>query len=426
MNRIRRLCALLLAALLLTSLLPAVSADSGTDCGAKLLALTFDDGPSIYTDGLLDELAARGVHATFFVNGVNASLYPDTLRRIVDEGHQLANHTYNHKELTSLSSDSIAREISAVQTLITEAGGDDPAYIRAPYGSINAAVRAAAPAPLINWSVDPVDWKYRNAATVRQNIVAGAHDGAIILCHDIHATSIPGALMAVDDLMAMGYEFVTVQELFYRRGVDPQPGVVYTSAPNNGVNLPAGQGGQGYFDETQLESHWGYAAMDFCMCRGWLEPDAEGRWLPDVWVTRQEFAAAFARFSGIQDLYPADLALQFTDVPADCVNAPYISWACGAGLIIGYPDSTFHPDDTLTREQMATILARYMQMRGVYAEGSVERYTDAARISGWAREGVGMCTELGLLQGAGGGRFNPLGRLTRAEIATILMRMAGE
>ena len=67
-----------------------------------------------------------------------------------------------------------------------------------------------------------------------------------------------------------------------------------------------------------------------------------------------------------------------------------------------------------------------MQMRGVYAEGSVERYTDAARISGWAREGVGMCTELGLLQGAGGGRFNPLGRLTRAEIATILMRMAGE
>ena len=125
-----KLISLLLVLLLLAALVLPAGAAQPQDCGAKLLAITFDDGPGKYTGALLDGLAERGVHATFFVNGVNASGWPETLRRIVREGHQLANHTYNHKNLNTCSAKTVQAEIDAVQTLITAAGGDENAYIR--------------------------------------------------------------------------------------------------------------------------------------------------------------------------------------------------------------------------------------------------------------------------------------------------------
>mgnify|MGYP002561761332 CR=1 FL=1 len=222
MRSIHKLLSLLLVLLLLAALVLPAGAAQPQDCGAKLLAITFDDGPGKYTADLLDGLAERGVHATFFVNGVNASGWPETLRRIVREGHQLANHTYNHKNLNTCSAKTVQAEIDAVQTLITAAGGDENAYIRAPYGNANKTVRSVVRAPLIYWSVDPEDWKYRDSETVRQNIEAGVFDGAIILVHDIYRTSVDGALAAIDDLLAEGYEFVTVQELLLRRGITPE------------------------------------------------------------------------------------------------------------------------------------------------------------------------------------------------------------
>ena len=216
MKNITRILSAALALCLLAALCLPARAGGTQDCGAKLLAITFDDGPGKYTGALLDGLAERGVHATFFVNGVNASGWPETLKRIVNEGHQLANHTYNHKNLNTCSAQTVAYEISAVQALITAAGGDENAYIRAPYGNANKTVRSVVRAPLIYWSVDPEDWKYRNAETVRSNIEAGVFDGAIILVHDIYKTSVDGALAAIDDLLAEGYEFVTVKDLLLR------------------------------------------------------------------------------------------------------------------------------------------------------------------------------------------------------------------
>ena len=167
--------------LLLALCIPA----SAAGFTGKLIAITFDDGPGAYTAMLLDELAARDVKATFFVSGYRAKGYPETLGRIVAEGHQLASHTQNHENLNTLSSSKIASEISQTQELITAAGGDNPAYIRPPYGNANQTVRNAVQVPLINWSVDPEDWKYHNADTVCRNIVSGSYDGAIILVHEI-------------------------------------------------------------------------------------------------------------------------------------------------------------------------------------------------------------------------------------------------
>ena len=243
MKIITRFLSAVLALCLLTSLCLPARAAGTQDCGAKLLAITFDDGPGKYTGALLDGLAERGVHATFFVNGVNASGWPETLKRIVNEGHQLANHTYNHKNLNTCSAQTVAYEISAVQALITAAGGDENAYIRAPYGNANKTVKSVVTAPLIYWSVDPEDWKYRNAETVRSNIESGVFDGAIILVHDIYKTSVDGALAAIDDLMTEGYEFVTVKDLLLRRGVTPEAATVYYSAKNTAsICLPTPSG----------------------------------------------------------------------------------------------------------------------------------------------------------------------------------------
>lgn len=211
---------------------PARAADT------KLAAITYDDGPGPYTESLLDGLKERGVKATFFMVGTNAARYPSIIERVYREGHQVANHSYSHAQLTKLSYAGVQDQIQQVNTLLDAACGAGTDYmVRAPYGSVNATVSQAVGAPLILWSVDPLDWKYRNAETVKNNIIKQAHDGAIILVHDIHATTIPGSLAAIDYLQAQGYEFVTVQELFRRRGQTPQNGVQYGKVSPNGEDL---------------------------------------------------------------------------------------------------------------------------------------------------------------------------------------------
>lgn len=311
-----------------------------------------------------------------------------------------------------------------MQALITAAGGDENAYIRAPYGNANKTVKSVVTAPLIYWSVDPEDWKYRNAETVRSNIEAGVFDGAIILVHDIYKTSVDGALAAIDDLLAEGYEFVTVQDLLLRRGVTPEAATVYYSAKNNGINLPADAVGEQAFDESRIEMHWGYAAMKTCLDYGWMTLTDTGEWKPNAFVTRAEFAADLARFAGIHTLYPLEGAARFSDVDLTAADAPYLAWAADSGIVAGYDDGTFRPEKTLTREQMAVMLARYYARSGVTTQGSLD-FADAAKISGWAVDGVSVCVGLGLVQGDPRGRFLPQSRLTRAQIASILVRMAG-
>ena len=419
MNQRKTLGALLARLLAISLAVPARASDSGS----KLIAITFDDGPGPYTGTLLDELAARDVQATFFVSGYRAASYPKTLERIVNEGHQLASHTQNHKNLNTLSASQIATEISQTQAYITAAGGDDPAYIRPPYGNANKTVRAQVNVPLINWSVDPEDWKYKNADTVCQNILAGSYDGAIILVHDLYESSVNGALAAIDKLLADGYEFVTVRDLLLRRGIAPETGVMYYDAKNTGVNLDADEVGSAYFDESHLSEHWAYDALDFCLRHGYLESEPDGRVRPNKAVTRGEFVTSLAGLCGIDESYKYYDETGYTDIEQDSALAPYVKWARDAGLMNG-SDGAFLPEKRLTREQMATVIARFLIVRGQTREVSAElNYADSAQISSWAKNGVALCTQEGILQGANG-RFRPKGRLTRAEMATILYRLS--
>ena len=409
-----------LALLLILTLCMPAAASGFTE---KLIAITFDDGPGAYTAQLLDELAARDVKATFFVSGYRAANYPETLKRMVTEGHQLASHTQNHENLNTLSAAKIADEISRTQDYITAAGGDNPAYIRPPYGNANKTVRAQAPSPLINWSVDPEDWKYHNADTVCSNILAGSYDGAIILVHDIYQTSVNGALAAIDKLLEQGYEFVTVRDLLLRRGITPEAGVMYYDAKNTGVNLDIDEAGSGYYDESQIESHWAYDALTFCLDHGFLSREADGRVRPNKPITRGEFVTSLAKFCGVDESYRYYAETGYRDIASGSELAPYVKWARDAGLMDG-SNGAFHPDDYLTREQMATVVARYLTALGRAPGGAAQTaYKDQSRISAWALDGVALCTREGILQGSNGAFF-PKGKLTRAQTAAIVYRLS--
>ncbi len=231
----KRFLSVTLALLLVCTLIPFQGRAAQGD---KLAAITFDDGPSgTYTPQLLDGLKARGAKATFFVLGQNAENNLDVLERAYAEGHELASHSWSHPDLNGLSDDAVRRQLNDTTEVLDKVCGEGSYLLRAPYGNANSRVRNIAGVPLIYWTVDPEDWNYRNAATVRDNIVDNTYDGAIILVHDIYKTSVEGALMAIDQLQEEGYEFVTVSELHRRRGVPLEDCEWHYSCRPNGTNL---------------------------------------------------------------------------------------------------------------------------------------------------------------------------------------------
>lgn len=225
----KRIISLLLALVLAFGMFPLPSRAASSQ--KKLAAITFDDGPSKYTDGLLDELAKRGVTVTFFMQGRNAEAYPSVVKKAYESGHQIASHTYNHPQLPKLSDAKIKEQLSKTAEILNSAVGADSAYmLRPPYGSTNARVLAAIGTPAINWSVDTRDWESRNADKVYKHIINDTKDGSIVLLHDLYATSVSGALRGIDALLEQGYELVTVRELLRRRGIDPADGKMYYNA----------------------------------------------------------------------------------------------------------------------------------------------------------------------------------------------------
>lgn len=196
------------------------------------VALTFDDGPkAATTPALLDGLAQRGVHATFFVIGQNIEGNELLLQRMEGEGHQIGLHTYHHKKLDQLNAAGFYAEVDQLRETLTALLGREEFMLRPPYGMMNAATQARAAAPIILWSVDPEDWSDRNTERQVSVILDNAKDGDIILLHDIYPASVETALQVVDKLMAKGFHFVTVEQLFAIRGKTPENGTVYRKLP---------------------------------------------------------------------------------------------------------------------------------------------------------------------------------------------------
>ncbi len=178
----------------------------------KVIYLTFDDGPhKEWTPKFLDLLARFQAHATFFVNGVYATLYPELIQREVNEEHGVANHTYYHSHLDKLSQDRVAWELIATQTAI---GVDNQApCFRPPYGILppdawNTVVNQGY--EVVIWDIDSLDWKSSDAEAIAAPVLERAYDGAIVLMHD-GGEERPATLAALEtvltELGAQGYRF---------------------------------------------------------------------------------------------------------------------------------------------------------------------------------------------------------------------------
>ncbi len=200
-----------------------------------VLAMTFDDGPHpVHTPKLLDMLKQRGIRATFFVIGTSAKAHPAIVRRIIEDGHEIGNHTWTHASLTTRSDAQIRSELKMSEDALVEAAGYRPHLIRPPYGAINTRIKEFMFSEFgystILWSVDPQDWRRPGVGVVTSRLVNGAHKGAILLAHDIHAPTIQAMPSTLDQLLAKGYQFVTVSQLMNIEKENVPLGVVIRQA----------------------------------------------------------------------------------------------------------------------------------------------------------------------------------------------------
>ncbi|MDR1912896.1 MAG: polysaccharide deacetylase family protein [Clostridiales bacterium] len=206
------------------------SQPTSADDGRKKIALTFDDGPSEVTPHILELLDANSAKATFCVVGSRISTYRDIMNAVAEQGSEIIGHSWNHKEFSKLSEAEIKEQLVNTNDAIFNTVGYYPKLYRPPYGSANAFVKevsAGLGLSLINWSVDTSDWKTRNANSVYDAVMSGAKDGAVVLCHDIYATTGQAMERVIPQLISDGYALVTVSELFGFDQTPPEPGTLY-------------------------------------------------------------------------------------------------------------------------------------------------------------------------------------------------------
>ena len=198
----------------------------------KMIAFTFDDGPhKTNTDQILALLAQYGAHATFFMQGCNASYYPEIVQRVYDSGNEVGNHTWDHANLKKSSVETIHQQVDDAANEIKSIIGVRPTFVRPPYGAVNDTVREEVAEPMIYWSVDSLDWDSRDPDQIVPLVLSEVEDGDIVLFHDIHATTIPAIERLLPELISQGYTIVSVGELLAARGYDIYSKEVWYSVP---------------------------------------------------------------------------------------------------------------------------------------------------------------------------------------------------
>lgn len=196
------------------------------DPSKPMIALTFDDGPRTpVTSRILDSLKANGGKATFFMVGSNVNSNQEVIRRMVEQGCEVGNHTHDHKYLTKLTAGQIKSQVGTTNRKIQAVCGVTPALVRPPGGYMDSrslSVLGNMGMSAIMWSVDTRDWQHRNAKKTINTVLSQVKDGDIILMHDIYSPTADAAEALIPELTARGYQLVTVSELAsYGGGILP-------------------------------------------------------------------------------------------------------------------------------------------------------------------------------------------------------------
>lgn len=416
----KRILSLILTIALCSALVVTASANN-----SKLVALTFDDGPHWkYTPALLDALAERNVKATFFLVGYSLSVNMDLAKRAFEDGHQLANHSYNHVWFSKTSIDGIRRELDSTGELLKEITGQESYAVRVPYGDLTSTVKKTVEAPLIQWSVDPTNGSVSASEySMYNNMMRTVKDGSIILLHDTSQKNLNVAIKSIDALLEQGYEFVTLDELFRLRGISPENGIVYYNL-NQGVAETA-------FDESRLESHWAYTPIQTVMEKELMVGDNIG-FQPNQYLTRAMASTILLRLANTLGRELSDKGkiaaseinggiLEFEDVPDGEWFAEAATWAHHHGYFEGISPTRFDPYSYITKEQCYAVIARFAaeELGNAAAIEQPVAYRDDARTSPWADESVKLIRSAGFFSQNDREIFRPGDYMTRAEAAEL-------
>jgi len=185
---------------------------------SPVVAMTFDDGPHpTLTPRLLDMLKARGLRATFYLVGNRVVTWPEIVKRIADEGHEIGNHSWSHPNMARRSDASMLREIDRTSDAIFRVTGRPPVTFRPPYGAFTQRQRqmlyAQRKLPTVLWSVDPEDWRRPGASVIARRILSHSRPGAIILTHDIQSGTVRAMPQTLDGLTGRGLKFGTLSQM---------------------------------------------------------------------------------------------------------------------------------------------------------------------------------------------------------------------
>ncbi len=194
-----------------------------------MVAFTFDDGPNATsTNRILDVLEANNGSATFFIvgNRAKSTANSECINRMVKNGFQLGNHTYDHEHYGKQVT---AEDIKKCSDTLFEVSGQSPSAFRPTGGYLSDVIKQNSCGPIILWSIDTLDWKSRNADSVYSKIIDNASDGDIILMHDIYGSTADAVEKAVPALTNKGFQIVNVAELAYYKDKTLETGTVYYS-----------------------------------------------------------------------------------------------------------------------------------------------------------------------------------------------------
>jgi peptidoglycan/xylan/chitin deacetylase (PgdA/CDA1 family) len=184
----------------------------------KALALTFDDGPSIYTREIISVLRKNGIKATFFMVGLNVLQKPDIARMVASEGHLIGNHTLSHSSLRKRQLWFLEREIIRNEKIITDICGVKPVWVRPPYmhyDSFALSFIRKRELEVALWTVDSEDWKVKRADSIYMNVISNLKPGAVILMHDgggNRSETVKALERIIREAHRRGYIFVTLAD----------------------------------------------------------------------------------------------------------------------------------------------------------------------------------------------------------------------
>jgi peptidoglycan-N-acetylglucosamine deacetylase len=405
-RRRRRVGTVLAVTALATTLVP-VGVAQAAPCAAGTVALTFDDGPSpSHTPAVLDQLRAHGAVATFFVIGSRVGSQPATVRRMEREGHAVANHTWNHENLTRLSNAGIRSTLDRTDRAIRATGVRSTRLLRPPYGATDSRVRStvrAAGYGHITWTVDPRDWE-RSSSQISSFVLNNLRNGAVILLHDgtANAGQTRAALPTIlRGITGRGYCYGLLDDA--GRIVPPQP-----------PEIDWREFGGPYRDVKPTSTHG--PAITELKRRGVTTGCGDGRYCPDADVTREQMATFLVRAFGL----PAVGGHTYRDVSS--VHAANVQALTAAGVTIGCDarDPTrFCGSDPVTRQQMATFLARVLEL-----PPGTARFRDVDPTATHGPQ-IAALADAGITRGCdppANQHFCPRDRVTRGQMASFLVR----